>query len=183
MQERFYADWKADKTHSWQQDRGIAGHNLKIAWNLTRVANYYLLHSEEKVDPKPLLALAEKLAQTIGAVDQFRGGCYDCVERHPKNGFQQQFTWRNTKDFWQQEQGILAYYILYGHTHNTAYLDHARDMASFWNVFFLDHISQGVYFRTTDDGLPYVKDGYGDKAVHFVLSHEQDRQHRIQCSS
>ncbi len=38
--ERFYADWKLDTTYSWQQNRGIVGHNLKIVWNLHRVANF-----------------------------------------------------------------------------------------------------------------------------------------------
>jgi putative intracellular protease/amidase len=176
VQERFYADWTPDRTHTWQQNRAIVGHNLKIAWNLTRVANYYLLHPEEGVDVRPMLAVAEKLGKTmieVGAVDLFRGGAYDCVERQkpPANGFAQQFTWRNTKDFWQQEQGILAYYILYGYTHDQAYLDSARDMTAFWNVFFLDHTEKGVFFRTTDDGLPYVKDGYGDKAGHAIAGY------------
>ena len=31
-----------------------------------------------------------------------------------------QFAWGATKDFWQQEQGILAYLILYGATEQCA---------------------------------------------------------------
>jgi hypothetical protein len=41
VNERFFADWKPDHTYSWQQNRVVVGHNFKIAWNLTRVANYY----------------------------------------------------------------------------------------------------------------------------------------------
>jgi hypothetical protein len=41
VNERFYADWTPDHSYEWQQNRAIVGHNFKISWNLTRVANYY----------------------------------------------------------------------------------------------------------------------------------------------
>ncbi|MGZ9089611.1 MAG: hypothetical protein ACXW3Q_13055, partial [Rhodoplanes sp.] len=41
VNERFHADWSVDHGWGWQQNRAIVGHNLKIAWNLTRVAHYY----------------------------------------------------------------------------------------------------------------------------------------------
>jgi hypothetical protein len=41
VNERFHADWTPDHHWRWQQNRAVVGHNLKIAWNLTRVANYY----------------------------------------------------------------------------------------------------------------------------------------------
>ena len=37
VQEKFYEDWSHDSTHMWQQNRGVVGHNLKIAWNLLRM--------------------------------------------------------------------------------------------------------------------------------------------------
>lgn len=40
VNERFHADWSPDHSWGWQQNRAIVGHNLKIAWNMTRVANY-----------------------------------------------------------------------------------------------------------------------------------------------
>ena len=49
MNERFFADWTPDHHWRWQQNRAIVGHNLKIAWNLTRVASYYRsLAAEER---------------------------------------------------------------------------------------------------------------------------------------
>lgn len=125
--ERFHQDWKLDKEYSWQQDRGIIGHNLKIAWNLTRVAFYlestidddsWLFPQNPKAERMQLqrdcLKVAREIAiamDELGGVDRFRGGCYDAVERHPTNGYNLMFTWFTTKDFWQQEQGILCYLI------------------------------------------------------------------------
>ena len=37
VQEKFFEDWSHDHTHMWQQNRGVVGHNLKIAWNLMRM--------------------------------------------------------------------------------------------------------------------------------------------------
>jgi hypothetical protein len=41
VNERFLANWEPDHVYSWQQNRAVVGHNFKIAWNLTRVSNYY----------------------------------------------------------------------------------------------------------------------------------------------
>ncbi len=43
VQEKFFEDWSQDQHHMWQQNRGVVGHNLKIAWNLMRM---YGLHAE-----------------------------------------------------------------------------------------------------------------------------------------
>jgi len=69
----------------------------------------------------------------------------------------------NTKDFWQQEQAILAFLILFGYTKKKLYLELAREAMAFWNVFFLDLDNGGVYFRTTGEGIPVVKGGYATK--------------------
>jgi mannose/cellobiose epimerase-like protein (N-acyl-D-glucosamine 2-epimerase family) len=171
VNERFHSDWTPDHTWGWQQNRAICGHNLKIAWNLTRVANYY--HSINKPDQaSPLAELANNLARNMGklAIDQVRGGCFDAVEREPKHDMPVEFAWSNTKDFWQQEQAILAYLILYGYTNDendkADYLQLARECTAFWNLFFLDLDNRGIFFRVTDDGLPVVAGNYANKAGH-----------------
>lgn len=182
--ERFHHDWTPDLTYSWQQDRGIIGHNLKIAWNLTRVAFYLDTKGKDKLYPRgtekkrkdlqdQCYAIARHLAvtmDTLGGVDHFRGGCYDAVERHPTNGYNHMFTWFNTKDFWQQEQGILAYLIQMRTTKTYEELQDARDLAAsmsaFYCAYFVDLDRGGIFFRTTDIGTPVMKGIYADKGGH-----------------
>lgn len=79
-----------------------------------------------------------------------------------------EFTWGNTKDFWQQEQGILAYLILFGATQDYRYLELAREMEVFWNACFLDHDNRGIFFRVNDNGHPIIEGSYGQKGGHSV---------------
>lgn len=160
VQERFYRDWQADKTYKWQQNRAVIGHNLKIAWNLTRA--YNLLGKQSYKD------LAIKLADSMQSfgLDRIRGGWFDVVEREPKNGMPIDFTWHNRKAWWQQEQAILAYLILFGATGNDEYLQLARESIAFWNMTYLDFEYGGVYFDVTDDGLPYTKEVRALKGSH-----------------
>ncbi|MDH4128271.1 MAG: AGE family epimerase/isomerase [Spirochaetota bacterium] len=160
VQERFNWDWSADKNYKWQQDRAVIGHNLKIAWNLTRIYNF--------LQKKEYLDLAIKLGESmkIYGLDQIRGGWFDVVERNPKNDMPIEFTWHNRKAWWQQEQGILAYLILYGATQNADYLQLARESIAFWNMAYLDFEYGGVYFDVIDDGLPYAKDDRVKKGSH-----------------
>lgn len=169
VNERFHADWTPDQSWRWQQDRAVAGHNLKIAWNLTRVANFYLSKGRDD-DAKRLLNLATQLgtALAVTGIDQFRGGCFDAVERHPPAGSPVQFAWMNTKDFWQQEQALLAFLVLYGATADKAYLGLARETSFFWNLFHLDHQNNGIFFRVNDNGLPIIRGQYGQKGGHSV---------------
>ena len=186
VNERFYADWTPDHEYKWQQDRAICGHNLKIAWNLTRCAFYLDVRAlrlqergeaaqaqqlEHRADSCRATAtrLADKMA-TVG-VDVLRGGVFDAVQRHPNNGIPTEFAWGSTKDFWQQEQGILAYLVLYGATGEQFYLDMARECMAFWNLFFLDRDREGVYFRTTEGGIPWIEGTYGQKAGHSTGYH------------
>ena len=174
--ERFFQDWTPDLTYSWQQDRGIVGHNLKIAWNLNRVA-FYLDGSEDQCEKelrKSCLELAKKIAiamDDIGGVDRFRGGCLDALERNPTNGFDLMFTWMSTKDFWQQEQGILAYLIQMGanpggHVDYERFRELAASMSTFYCAFFLDLDRGGVHFRVSDIGAPVLTGMYADKGGH-----------------
>ena len=78
------------------------------------------------------------------------------------------FAWSNTKDFWQQEQAILAYLIVYGFSRDANHLQLAREMMAFWNLYFLDHDNRGVFFRVTADGIPVIQGNYSQKAGHAV---------------
>ncbi|MCX5892295.1 MAG: N-acyl-D-glucosamine 2-epimerase, partial [Deltaproteobacteria bacterium] len=115
-----------------------------------------------------LLDLGKKLADAMAiyGLDQIRGGCFDALEREPQNNMPIEFTWGSTKDFWQQEQGVLAYLILHGATGDPKYLALAREMAAFWNMFFLDHDNRGIFFRVTAEGRPVIEGVYGQKGSH-----------------
>jgi mannose/cellobiose epimerase-like protein (N-acyl-D-glucosamine 2-epimerase family) len=184
--ERFHADWTPDLTYRWQQNRAVVGHNLKIAWNLTRCAYYFQTRAKRLRDEGQIqqadsyversdrcMEVATRLADRMGEVglDKIRGGIFDCVQRKPNGGMPTQFAWGATKDFWQQEQGILAYLILYGATGNQHYLDLARESSAFWNLFFLDPERQGYFFRTTENGLPVLEGQYEMKSSHAIGYH------------
>jgi len=151
VQEKFYEDWSHDKTHMWQQNRGVVGHNLKIAWNLMRM---YGLKPKDKYK-----ALAEKIAEimpTIG-MDRQRAGWYDVMERVLRGKEEwHRFAFHDRKAWWQQEQGILAYLILHGVLGNPEHLKIARESEAFYNAFFLDHDDGGVYFNVLANGIPYL---------------------------
>jgi mannose/cellobiose epimerase-like protein (N-acyl-D-glucosamine 2-epimerase family)/anti-anti-sigma regulatory factor len=151
VQERFHEDWSADRRYGWQQDSAVVGHNLKIAWNLMRI--HHLRPNQGYVE------LANKIAGTMPAVgsDQQRGGWYDIVERTLKPGQKwHRFRAHDRKAWWQQEQSILAYYILAG---SLGHADHARlgrEAAAFYNAHFLDHDEGGVYFNVLASGIPFL---------------------------
>lgn len=151
VQERFHEDWSHDRRWGWQQDNAVVGHNLKIAWNLTRVGN---------LRPKPEYAeLAAKIARVMPAVgsDQQRGGWYDVLERRRGDGERHhRFVWHDRKAWWQQEQAILAYLVLHGSYRLPEHLDRARESAAFYNSFFLDHDDGGVYFNVQANGIPFL---------------------------
>ena len=185
VNERFTAQWEPRHDYSWQQDRAVVGHNLKIAWNLTRCAFYFQTRAKKEHDcgrdasafeqrSAKALAVARRLADRMGQVglDNIRGGVFDCVERDPSNNMPTQFAWEATKDFWQQEQGILAYLILHGSdTGDSQNLELARECSAFWNTFFLDHERQGYYYRVTENGLPVLHGEYGRKSGHAIGYH------------
>ncbi|MCX3058689.1 AGE family epimerase/isomerase [Streptomyces beihaiensis] len=151
VQERFHADWSPDRTWGWQQDRAVVGHNLKIAWNLTRIKSL--------VDKEAYGQVAEEIGARMPDVgsDRLRGGWYDVVERtpDPDSGLHR-MVWHDRKAWWQQEQAILAYLILAGTGKDPQHLRHAREAASFYNAFFLDYDDGGVYFNVLATGVPYL---------------------------
>jgi mannose/cellobiose epimerase-like protein (N-acyl-D-glucosamine 2-epimerase family) len=175
VNERFTRDWDAVSNWGWQQNRAIVGHNLKIAWNLTRVANYYRAKGDT-VKAAALFECASDIGNSMAklGIDQVRSGVYDAVERKPVDArFKRQFAWLNTKDFWQQEQGILAYLILAGYPDQPAeqsrkYMQLARELSAFWNLYFIDRERNGIFFRVTDNGIPMLSSTYGDKGGHSI---------------
>ncbi|MFH8403990.1 AGE family epimerase/isomerase [Streptomyces sp. NPDC018019] len=162
VQERFHGDWSPDRTWGWQQDRAVVGHNLKIAWNLTRMHN---------LRPKPQYReLAHRLGRQLPDVgrDRQRGGWYDLLQRRPDERGRHAFVWHDHKAWWQQEQAILAYLILAGHSGDAGFLEQAREAAAFYNAFFLDHDEGGVYFTVTAQGVPYLRGNERLKGSHAM---------------
>lgn len=151
VQERFHEDWSKDQVWGWQQNRAVVGHNLKIAWNLMRMQS--LKPKVEYVD------FARKIAEIMPKVgcDRQRGGWYDVVDRvYKPDGNHHQFVWHDRKAWWQQEQAILAYRILYGLLKDDIYEKYAREVEAFYNAFFLDNDDGGVYFNTLANGMPFL---------------------------
>ncbi|MEL7038741.1 MAG: N-acyl-D-glucosamine 2-epimerase [Cyanobacteria bacterium J06592_8] len=154
VQERFFEDWSHDTTWGWQQNRAVIGHNLKIAWNLMRMNSL-----KEKKD---YVELATKIAEIMPEVgsDRQRGGWYDVVERILEEGEKHhRFVWHDRKAWWQQEQSILAYYILAGILKKDSDRRHAREAAAFYNAWFLDVEDGGVYFNVLANGIPFLASG------------------------
>ena len=166
VQEKFFADWSKDQKWRWQQNRAVVGHNLKIAWNLTR------MHA---LKAKPAYEnLARRIAELMPAAggDPQRGGWYDVVERqlNPNEKFHR-FAWRDRKAWWQQEQAILAYLILGGVFGDDIYRKYARESAAFYNAWFLDVEMGGVYFNVLANGHPYELGTERGKGSHSMAGY------------
>lgn len=190
VKERFDKDWNFDNAWGWQKDRGIVGHNLKISWNLTRCAHYYTARVEKaKLEndsdtEKKYSNLAEQcynFSLELGrnmrdvGVDLVRGGIFDALERNPSNGMPTEFAWSSTKDFWQQEQAILAYYIMHpigkDDGEKADFLKLARFCSAFWSLFFVDQDNRKIFFRTTESGEPVIEGQYGTQAGHAIAGY------------
>jgi hypothetical protein len=48
------------------------------------------------------------------------------------------------------------------------FLELARELSAFWNLYFLDRERNGIFFRVSDNGIPVVSSTYGDKGGHSV---------------
>ncbi len=188
VKERFHANWEPDRTWDWQQDRGIVGHNLKISWNLTRCGHYYTylaklpgLAEGTALDYTDMAKKCYEFSRLLGknmeraGVDLIRGGIFDALERVPQNKKFLDFAWEPTKDFWQQEQAILAYYIMAGidpkHGDSPRFLELARYCTAFWSLYFVDQDHRKIYFRTDESGTPIVQDGYGVQGGHAIAGY------------
>jgi mannose/cellobiose epimerase-like protein (N-acyl-D-glucosamine 2-epimerase family) len=166
VNERFNDDWSLDQGWGWQQNNAVVGHNLKIAWNLMRL--HHMRPNQEYV------ALAQKIADLMPGVgsDLQRGGWYDVVARRLEKAQEHhRFTWHDRKAWWQQEQSILAYYILAGSLGDGKHLKLAREAAAFYNAFFLDHDDGGVYFNVLANGMPYLVGNERFKGSHSMSNY------------
>jgi mannose/cellobiose epimerase-like protein (N-acyl-D-glucosamine 2-epimerase family) len=161
VNERFLADWTPDHSWGWQKNRAIVGHNLKIAWTLARLS---------ALGDSSFLKTAQEVADrtTAAGRDPVRGGWYDCVQRQPANGRHPTFVWHDRKIWWQQEQGILGFYLLAGLTANARSLELARETATFYNRYFLDHEHGGVRTTVLATGEPYTRGKDGWKGAHWI---------------
>ena len=151
VQEKFNEDWSRDQSWGWQQNRGVIGHNLKIAWNLLRINS--VVPKKEYVD------FAKKIAEIMPkyGMDRQRGGWYDVMERELAPGEENlRFVWHDRKAWWQQEQAILAYAIMHGVLKDPEYLRLHRETTAFYNAFYLDHDDGAVYFNVLNNGLPFL---------------------------
>jgi anti-anti-sigma regulatory factor len=151
VNEKFHADWSHDQSWGWQQNRAVVGHNLKIAWNLSRI--------RAMSDKPEYREFATKIATLMPkhGMDAQRGGWYDVVSRVVGDKEEwHRFAWHDRKAWWQQEQGILAYLIMAGLDKKPEYLKLARESTAFYNAWFLDHDAGGVYFNVLANGIPYL---------------------------
>lgn len=188
VNERFEYDWTPDHNWGWQKNRGIVGHNLKISWNLTRSAHYLAKLASESQDDtvrrdyEKLVRRCYELSKTLGenmkecGVDLIRGGIFDALERSPQNGMKTEFAWGATKDFWQQEQAILAYYIMQGvdsmgDDTRKDFLQLARYCTAFWSLFFVDQDYRKIYFRTNEIGSTVIEGQYGIQGGHAIAGY------------
>ncbi|MEO1145018.1 MAG: AGE family epimerase/isomerase [Cyanobacteria bacterium J06638_22] len=167
MNEKFYDDWSHDLNWGIHQARCVVGHNLKVAWNLTRM---------QSLRPKDSYkTFAHRIAEIIPAAgcDNQRGGWYDMMERTLKQGEEfYRLVWHDRKAWWQQEQGILAYYIMAGvYNDNPNYLRYAREGSAFYNAWFLDYEAGGVYFNVLANGQPYALGSERDKGSHSMAGY------------
>jgi mannose/cellobiose epimerase-like protein (N-acyl-D-glucosamine 2-epimerase family)/anti-anti-sigma regulatory factor len=152
VQEKFFEDWSHDEHWGWQQNRGVVGHNMKIAWNLLRI--HHLRPNDKYV------AFAREIARIMPGIgmDRQRGGWYDVMERKKAEGEEwHRYVWHDRKAWWQQEQAILAYMIMHGSLKDPEYLRLARESAAFYNAFFPDHDNGAVYFNVLATGVPYLE--------------------------
>ena len=87
------------------------------------------------------------------------------------------FAWHDRKAWWQQEQGILAYQILYGCLKKPEYLDLVRSSAAFYNTYFLDHDDGAVYFNVLNNGIPFLTGNERLKSSHSMACYHSNDGH------
>jgi len=167
MNEKFFDDWSHDLNWGIHQARCVVGHNLKVAWNLTRMQSL-----KQKESYK---TFAHQIADAIPAAgcDNQRGGWYDMMERTVKEGEDfHRLVWHDRKAWWQQEQGILAYYIMSGvYNDKPEYLRYAREGSAFYNGWFLDYEEGGIYFNVLANGQPYALGTERGKGSHSMAGY------------
>jgi len=167
MNEKFFDDWSRDLNWGIHQARCVVGHNLKVAWNLTRMQSL-----KQKESYKTFAHLIADAIPAAGCDNQ-RGGWYDMMERTKKEGEDfYRLVWHDRKAWWQQEQGILAYYIMAGvYNDKPDYLRYAREGSAFYNGWFLDYEEGGIYFNVLANGQPYALGTERGKGSHSMAGY------------
>ncbi|ELS00057.1 hypothetical protein [Gloeocapsa sp. PCC 73106] len=167
MNEKFLDDWSRDLNWGIQQARCVVGHNLKVAWNVTRMQSLKCKDTYK--------TFAHQIADAIPSAgcDNQRGGWYDMMERTLKEGEEfHRVVWHDRKAWWQQEQGILAYYIMAGvYNDKPEYLRYAREGAAFYSAWFLDYEEGAIYFNVLGNGQPYALGTERDKGSHSMAGY------------
>ena len=141
---------------------GPSSNNLKIAWNLIRVQT------------RPLIRLrrARREDRRADANRRLRPPARRLV-RHgraitPPGKKFHGLVWHDRKAWWQQEQGILAYFILSGTFGKPEYTKLARESTAFYSTWILDTDAGGVYFNVQANGLPYLLGNERMKGSHSM---------------
>jgi anti-anti-sigma regulatory factor len=95
------------------------------------------------------------------------------MERTKKDGEDfHRLVWHDRKAWWQQEQGILAYYIMAGvYNDKPEYLRYAREGSAFYNGWFLDYEEGGIYFNVLANGQPYALGTERGKGSHSMAGY------------
>ena len=122
VQEKFHENWSPDRTWGWQQNRAVVGHNLKIAWNLTRIA---ALKNDDRYTEDGYQDCGPDAGERHGSPTRGlvrRGGAPYRPARKSHR-----YAWHDRKAWWQQEQAILAYLILAGVHKKPEYVKLARE--------------------------------------------------------
>jgi len=158
VRERFHADWTVDESWGWQQNRAVVGHNLKIVWNLLRMAalcddNRYINRALDIANALPRYGL-----------DWRRGGWYDVLER---TDIHDAFVWHDRKAWWQQEQAILAYLLMASYD-APRWQRNAFEAMAFYNAHFLDHDDGGILFTVLANGIPFLDGDERRKGSHAM---------------
>jgi anti-anti-sigma factor len=136
---------------------------MKVAWNLTRI--HHLKPNDKYV------WFARRIVEEMfkWGTDGQRGGIYDMVERNRQPGEDfHRLVWHDRKAWWQQEQAILACMIMAGSLQDARYTKLAREYSAYYNAWFPDKDSGGVYFNTLANGVPYLLDTERLKGSHSM---------------
>jgi hypothetical protein len=129
----------------WSKDQswGWQQNRAVVGHNLKIAWN--LMRMQSLKSKTEYIDFARKIAEVMpeAGCDRQRGGWYDVVER-------------------------VAYMIMGGILKDDVYNKYAREVAAFYNAFFLDNDDGGVYFNTLANGLPYLLGNERFKGSHSM---------------
>lgn len=107
--------------------------------------------------------LGEKLLRC--AWDPSRGCWFDVIERKPPNTPQD----TSSVTFWIQSYGLFLQLHLYNITGEKKYLNSYQKMASFWDNYFTDKKSGGIFLSVSPSGVPVNS----NKAIPWKASYHE----------